>query len=125
MNATIKCKYCDNIFHTWTLQNLKVHLAGVKNGGTEVVPCPRDKVDVEIRKRILQDITVVENEERTAKKLKTAKESAAITKHFTPVPKETAANLAILEFLIANGNKSTRNKPLKLKLSAQPCQKKQ
>ena len=89
-----------------------------------MVPCPRDKVDVEIRKRILQDITVVENEERTAKKLKTAKESAAITKHFTPVPKETAANLAILEFLIANGNKSTRKKPLKLKLSAQPCQKK-
>ena len=68
-NAKIKCKCCDKIFHTWTLQKLKVHLAGVKIGGTQVAPCPRDKVDLALRSRLLQDISAVEHEERTAKKL--------------------------------------------------------
>ena len=69
-------------------------------------PCPVDKVNLELRSRLLQEINEAEDQERSRKRAKLATEqgAAAITDHFkADTSKETAADLAILEFLVANG----------------------
>ena len=63
-------------------------------------PCPVDKVNLELRSRLLQEINEAEDQERSRKraKLDTEKGAAAITDHFkADTSKETAADLAILD----------------------------
>ena len=99
-HSKIRCKCCVHTLTTWTLQKLKVHVAGQKIRDMKVSPCAVDKVNLELRSRLLQEINEAEDQERTRKraKLDTEKGAAAITDHFkADTSKETAADLAILD----------------------------
>ena len=87
---------------TWTLQKLEVHVADKKIKDTKISPCPVDKVNLELRSRLLQEINEAEDViRREAAKLATEKGAAAITDHFeADTSKETAADSAILEILV-------------------------
>ena len=84
---------------TWTLQKLEVHVADKKIKDTKISPCPVDKVNLELRSRLLQEINEAEDViRREAAKLATEKGAAAITDHSKPdTSKETAADLANLD----------------------------